>query len=61
MCMWTLMKRIESLPLKFGVDYSAVYDSTMARFWFLKPHARAIIEGSAAARNNAAASCPMKN
>jgi predicted AlkP superfamily pyrophosphatase or phosphodiesterase len=25
---------IESLPLNFGRDYVAVYDSTMARFWF---------------------------
>src|SRR5688572_6352660 len=25
---------IESLPLTFGRDYVAVYDSTMARFWF---------------------------
>lgn len=41
-----LMKRIEALPLTFGVDYSAVYDSTMARFWFLKPHARALIEAA---------------
>ena len=26
---------IESLGLKYGIDYIAVYDSTMARFWFL--------------------------
>lgn len=25
---------IDSVPLKFGRDYVAVYDSTMARFWF---------------------------
>ncbi|MFZ4763954.1 MAG: alkaline phosphatase family protein [Roseimicrobium sp.] len=41
-----LMKRMEALPLTFGVDYSAVYDSTMARFWFLKPHARPLIEAA---------------
>ena len=29
-----LKKIIENLPLKFGVDYVAVYDSTIARFWF---------------------------
>ncbi len=34
-----LMERIASTGLAFGVDYSAVYDSTMARFWFLKPGA----------------------
>ena len=38
-----LMSRMKALPLQFGVDYSAVYDSTMARFWFLKPHARELI------------------
>lgn len=38
-----LMSRMEALPLKFGVDYSAVYDSTMARFWFLKSGAREVI------------------
>jgi predicted AlkP superfamily pyrophosphatase or phosphodiesterase len=31
---------IESMPLRFGHDYVAVYDSTMARFWFLQPGAR---------------------
>ncbi|RMG44471.1 MAG: hypothetical protein D6723_19305 [Acidobacteria bacterium] len=35
-----LMKRIDSLKLRFGVDYAAVYDSTMARFWFLNDSAR---------------------
>ena len=37
---------IESLPLKFGRDYVAVYDSTMARFWFPgapSPRAREMI------------------
>jgi hypothetical protein len=29
-----LKATIEGLPLKFGRDYVAVYDSTMARFWF---------------------------
>jgi predicted AlkP superfamily pyrophosphatase or phosphodiesterase len=35
-----LMARIEPLGLKFGQDYAAVYDSTMARFWFLNDSAR---------------------
>ena len=39
-----LMEKIEALPLKFGEDYVAVYDSTMARFWFLKHGVRNVIE-----------------
>jgi hypothetical protein len=35
-----LMARINALGLRFGVDYAAAYDSTMARFWFLQPGAR---------------------
>jgi predicted AlkP superfamily pyrophosphatase or phosphodiesterase len=31
---------IDSLDLSFGVDYAAAYDSTMARFWFLRQGAR---------------------
>lgn len=31
---------VETLPLTFGTDYAAVYDSTMARFWFFSPSAR---------------------
>jgi predicted AlkP superfamily pyrophosphatase or phosphodiesterase len=31
---------VEMLPLKFGKDYAAVYDSTMARFWFFNNVAR---------------------
>jgi len=38
-----VMSVINKLPLKFGVDYGAVYDSTMARFWFLKPGAKEMI------------------
>lgn len=40
--------RIEALGLQFGVDYAAAYDSTMARFWFLKPGARDAIEAALA-------------
>jgi predicted AlkP superfamily pyrophosphatase or phosphodiesterase len=39
-----LMREIEALPLTFGKDYVAVYDSTMARFWFPDPAARASVE-----------------
>ena len=39
-----LMPRIEATSLRFGEDYAAVYDSTMARFWFLKEGAREKIE-----------------
>ena len=38
-----LMLRIERLPLKYGSDYVAVYDSTVARFWFFNPQAKQII------------------
>ncbi len=38
-----LMARIEALGLAFGRDYAAVYDSTMARFWFFHDQARARI------------------
>ncbi|MBX3177029.1 MAG: alkaline phosphatase family protein [Candidatus Hydrogenedentes bacterium] len=43
-----VMARIESLGLAFGEDYAAAYDSTMARFWFLKPGAREKIEAALA-------------
>jgi hypothetical protein len=39
-----LMEKMDALPVKFGEDYVAVYDSTMARFWFLKPGVREVIE-----------------
>lgn len=35
-----LMARIRGLDLRFGLDYAAVFDSTMARFWFLRRSAR---------------------
>lgn len=35
-----MMLRFEELGLIYGVDYGAVWDSTMARFWFLKPGVR---------------------
>ena len=38
-----LIPRIEALGLRFGQDYAAVYDSTMARFWFLTERAEPAI------------------
>jgi predicted AlkP superfamily pyrophosphatase or phosphodiesterase len=35
-----LKSSIEALPLRFARDYVAVYDSTMARFWFFNEQAR---------------------
>ncbi len=35
-----LQAAIAKLNLRFGADYSACYDSTMARFWFLNPATR---------------------
>ncbi|MGD9419211.1 MAG: alkaline phosphatase family protein [Verrucomicrobiota bacterium JB025] len=39
-----LRAKIDTLNLKMGVDYAVVYDSTMARFWFLKPGVRERVE-----------------
>lgn len=41
-----LRREIESLGLTFGRDYGAVYDSTMARFWYLRPGVQARIESA---------------
>lgn len=38
-----MMIRFESLNLKFGTDYTAVWDSTMVRFWFENDNARTTI------------------
>jgi hypothetical protein len=35
-----LKAKIEPLPLRMRKDYSVVYDSTMARFWFFNERAR---------------------
>ena len=32
-----LMPKIDALGLEYGEDYVGIYDSTMLRFWFLKP------------------------
>lgn len=41
-----LIPRIRATGLEFGKDYAAVYDSTMARFWFLREGARERIEAA---------------
>lgn len=38
-----LKSKIGPLPLEFGKDYAAVYDSTMARFWFFNERARSLV------------------
>lgn len=35
-----LQARVRETGLQYGVDYAAVYDSTMARFWFQRDGAR---------------------
>ena len=40
---YDLQAQIKKTGLKFGTDYLAVYDSTMARFWYLKPNAEKTI------------------
>lgn len=39
-----LIKVIENTGLVYGEDYVAMYDSTMARFWFMNDEARETIE-----------------
>lgn len=39
-----LRAKIDTLGLRMGVDYAVVYDSTMARFWFLKDGVRERVE-----------------
>ena len=46
-----LMQRIEALGLTFGRDYLAIYDSTMARFWFNTPEARQRITDAPVSRS----------
>jgi predicted AlkP superfamily pyrophosphatase or phosphodiesterase len=43
-----LKARVEKTGLVFGQDYAAVFDSTMARFWFLTPKSREIITAALA-------------
>ncbi len=38
-----LWRDVEKLGFRFGRDYAAVYDSTMARFWFFNQDARAAV------------------
>lgn len=40
-----LIPRVEATGLGWGQDYAAIYDSTMMRFWFLRPGAEeAVVE-----------------
>ena len=41
-----LRAKIDVLGFKMGVDYAVVYDSTMARFWFLRDGVRTKIEAA---------------
>lgn len=43
-----LKARIDALGLEFGADYAAVYDSTMARFWFFRGGVRDRVEAALA-------------
>lgn len=38
-----VISKIEATGLKFGDDYVAMYDSTMARFWFVNENARKVV------------------
>ncbi len=38
-----LISKVDSAGLKFGEDYVAMYDSTMARFWFMNDKSRQTI------------------
>lgn len=37
---------VGKLPVRFGKDFVAVYDSTMARFWFFNDEARAMVSAA---------------
>lgn len=41
-----LMRQVEALPLQLGKDYFAIYDSTIARFWFLNENAERVISNA---------------
>ena len=43
---YDILQDIERLHLKMPDDYLAVYDSTMARFWFFNDRARSAIQGA---------------
>jgi hypothetical protein len=38
-----VQREVEGHGLRFGKDFAAVYDSTMARVWFLNPRARELL------------------
>lgn len=43
-----VIKRVKATGLKYGKDYVAMYDSTMARFWFLNETSESIIRDALA-------------
>ena len=47
-----LISPIENLPLTFGKDYVAAYDSTMARFWYLNDEAKELIQAECTKAGN---------
>lgn len=47
-----LQNMLRRLPLTFGKDYVAYFDSTMARFWFQNPNAESQIRGLLAGVND---------
>jgi len=42
---YDMLADIDKLGLEFNKDYVAIYDSTMARFWYLNDKARSAING----------------
>lgn len=42
---YDLKREVEAMPYRYGKDYVAFYDSTMARFWWLNPKAESDIKG----------------
>lgn len=42
---YDLKARVDRLGLRFGQDYVAMYDSTMARFWFMESRAERLVRG----------------
>lgn len=44
----SMMKEIEQLNIRYGIDYAGVYDSTMARFWFFSREAEVLVRNKLA-------------
>lgn len=41
-----IKKTVSSLNLRFGKDYAAVFDSTMARFWYFNENAKEVVKNA---------------